>query len=86
MNEALQILAVIFGFSGFVISLIAVAMIAGFTRSTHTVQYVPMDEKMQEVAEENEELILQSIGKKKKETFEDEGSPDDEIAKTDFIY
>lgn len=71
-------------------------MIAGFTRSTHTVQYVeppkPMDipdpflfEKLQE---EEEKEIIQKVGKKKKpdpiSSLVDETL--EEITKTDSLF
>lgn len=70
----ISIVAVVFGIVGFVVSLICVAIIAGFTRSTHTVQYVeppkPMDlpdpfleENLEEAAEME---IISKVGKKKK--------------------
>lgn len=46
MEQYFPIITVIFGllgFVGFIISLICVAIIAGFTRSTHKVQYVPVE-------------------------------------------
>lgn len=46
MEQYIPVITVIFGllgFVGFIISLICVALVAGFTRSTHQVQYVPAE-------------------------------------------
>jgi hypothetical protein len=59
--------------AGFVISLICVAIVAGFTRSTHTVQYVeppkPVDMPdpflFEKLEEQEEKEILSKVGKKK---------------------
>ena len=54
-----------------VISLICVAIVAGFTRSTHTVQYQPYEnteiKPTEELAKENSELIEAPIGRRSKE-------------------
>lgn len=60
------------GVMGFIISLICVACVVGFTRSTHQVQYVPLEPMKndllagaEELLEEEEE-IKESLGRKKK--------------------
>ena len=55
-----------------VISLICVAIVAGFTRSTHTVQYEPYQndsiiKASEELAKENAEVIEMPIGRKNKD-------------------
>jgi hypothetical protein len=94
----ISIIAAILGTTGFIISLICVAIIAGFTRSTHTVQYVeapkPMDipdpfldEKVEELEERE---ILAKVGKKKVETPDPVSSILDEemenITKSDSLF
>jgi hypothetical protein len=57
------------GLVGFVVSLICVAMVAGFTRSTHTVQYVPHEQPgddfktNEELEKENEKALLDKVGR-----------------------
>ena len=90
MTEAIAYLCAFLGAMGFVISLVCVAMIAGFVRSTHTVQYLPyggapVDDQ---VAKENEELLNTPIGKKKREPSEvpPMDTALDEIATTDVRF
>jgi hypothetical protein len=71
MMEIINLIGGILGLAGFVVSLICVSIIAGFVRSTHTVQYVPMDPPKiepidEEIVKENEEFFDMPIGKKKK--------------------
>lgn len=83
------------GVFGFVISLVCVAMVAGFTRSTHTVQYVPHDntpafEPEADLLKENEAALLNQVGKKKKvekpTVVEDLDATIEEINQSDFAY
>ena len=82
------------GIAGFVISCICVAMVAGFTRSTHTVQYVPHDnsdafQPEPSLVEENEKALLAQVGRKKKDkptVVEDLDAPIEEIAQTDITF
>jgi hypothetical protein len=77
-NEILAIMILtggILGLVGFVVSLICVAMVVGFLRSTHSVQYLPFEntEKGEEIpdaakiAAENDAALMNKVGKKKKE-------------------
>lgn len=82
------------GFVGFIVSCICVAMVAGFLRSTHTVQYVPHDntpafEPEVDVVAENEKALLDKVGKKKKEqptVVEDLDSTIHDIAKSEINF
>lgn len=70
--EHLTIFFGMLGLIGFVVSLICVALVAGFLRSTHTVQYLPHDNTQAfnpepDLLEENEKALLEKVGKKKKE-------------------
>ena len=88
----------ILGIVGFVISLICVAIIAGFLRSTHTVQYVepPKDIDIpdpflfESLEEKEEKEILAKVGKKKVETQDPVSSIMDEemeeITKSDSLF
>ena len=84
----------IFGIAGFFVSCICVAMIAGFTRSTHTVQYVPHDNSSLEKTEsellaENEQALLDKVGKKQKEkptVVEELDLPIEEINQSDINF
>ena len=54
------------------LSLVSVAILAGFTRSTHTVQYEPYQndsiiKASEELAKENAEIIEMPIGRKNKD-------------------
>ena len=80
---------------GFVVSLICVAMVAGFTRSTHTVQYVPHDntpafEPEPDLLKENEDALLGKVGKKNKvekpTVVEVLDAPIEEITKSDLNW
>lgn len=93
MMDLLIVLGGILGLVGFIVSLICVAMIAGFTRSTHTVQYVPHDNSEvlkdeEEIIAENEKILLDKVGKKKKEVtiLDDLDSPLEEISKTEIHF
>lgn len=88
----------ILGLVGFVVSLICVAMIAGFLKSTHTVQYVeppkaidiPDPFLFESLEEKEEKEILAKVGKKKVETQDPISSILDEemeeITKSDSLY
>lgn len=72
MKETLIIAGAVLGIAGFCVSLICVAMVAGFTRSTHTVQYVPHENDASfvppaDILAANEQALLDKVGKKKKE-------------------
>lgn len=94
MKEAMFLFCGLCGFAGLMISLVCVAMIAGFTRSTHTVQYVPHDNTpafapQPDVVTENEQALLDKVGKKKKDiptVVEDLDSPIEEIIQTDIKF
>lgn len=97
VQMSLLIACALLGLIGFVISLICVAMIAGFTRSTHTVQYMPVDNKeienilapSEDIARENEEALLSMVGRKKKTKLEVVDPLDaalEEIAKSDIQF
>lgn len=93
MNETVAILGGILGMAGFVISCICVAMVAGFTRSTHTVQYIPHEETLptvdKDIVKENEEALLAQVGRKKKDkptVVEDLDAPIEEIAQSDIKF
>lgn len=81
------------GLAGFLVSCICVAMIAGFVRSTHTVQYVPHENTLPEIdpdlAAENEKALLDQVGRKKKDkptVVEDLDAPLEEIAQSDIKF
>lgn len=90
----LTVFAGLCGFAGFVISLICVAMVAGFTRSTHSVQYIPHDNTNAftpdpDLVTENEQALLDKVGKKKKEkptVVEDLDSVIEDINQTDINF
>lgn len=92
MKETILMGCALLGMAGFIISCICVAMVAGFTRSTHTVQYVPHDNTPAFVPEtdllqENEEALLNKVGRKKKPTVvEDLDAPIEEITKTELTF
>lgn len=66
-----ELFTVLLATASLVVSLICVAIVAGFTRSTHQVQYVPHDlgtlDPLEEIASANKELITESIGRKRME-------------------
>lgn len=78
----------ILGLVGFIISLVCVAMVAGFLRSTHKVQYVPMTEESAEetpMKEESEEMEeLKKIGRKPRISEADQVIT--ELNKSDVLY
>lgn len=82
------------GIAGFIVSCICVAMVAGFTRSTHTVQYIPHEnpEMLNPITDlelENEKALLDKVGRKTKDrptVIEDLDAPLAEIAKTDIQF
>lgn len=96
-TEATMIIGVIggiCGFAGIFISLICVAMVSGFLRSTHTVQYVPHavddTEIPEEVVEDNDEALFNKVGRKTKKpeaptVLEDLDAPIKEINQSDFL-
>lgn len=92
--ESAVIVCGILGLVGFVTSLICVAMVAGFTRSTHTVQYLPHDNTESfkpeaDLEEENERALLDKVGKKKKElptVVEDLDAPIRDIAESEINF
>lgn len=97
MTEAMVIAGAILGLVGFIVSLICVAMIAGFLRSTHTVQYVPAEKAVDmpdplkaffDDGAEEEKEILESIGKKKKldPIMEEINAEMEDITKSDALY
>lgn len=92
MKEAILLSCGILGLAGFIISCVCVAMVAGFTRSTHTVQYVPHDnsgtfQPEPDVIKENEEALLSTVGRKKKPTVvEDLDSSIEEVTKSDINF
>lgn len=63
------------GFVGMVISLICVACVVGFLRSTHKIQYVPLKDEgesaIDEVATTIDEELLK-VGKKRSEVLKSE--------------
>lgn len=76
MSEEMKLAFILFcsicGLVGMVISMVCVAMVAGFTRSTHTVQYVPHENDAAfvppaDILAANEQALLDKVGKKKKE-------------------
>ena len=96
-NDAVMLFCALCGLAGFIVSLICVAMIAGFVRSTHTVQYVPAEPmdipdplKFMEEETKEEEQLFDNLGRKKKkpkdpisELIEDEM---EDVTKTDALY
>lgn len=71
MKENLMLVCGLLGLVGFIVSCLCVAMIAGFTRSTHTVQYLPHDnadifKPEANILEENEKALLNKVGPKRK--------------------
>lgn len=83
------------GMAGLIISLICVAMVAGFLRSTHTVQYLPHDntdafKPEPDLAAENEAALLNQVGRKKKPerptVVEDLDAPLEAINQTDITF
>jgi len=97
MRDAILISCGVLGAAGFVISCICVSMVAGFLRSTHTVQYVPHDNtdvldemrKQDAINAENEKALLASVGRKKKDqptVVEDLDSTIEEINKTELKF
>lgn len=95
MRESVQMVCGLLGLIGFIVSLVCVAIVAGFTRSTHTVQYVPHDntpsfEAEKDILAENEAALLNQVGKKKKiekpTVVEDLDAPLEEITRTDLNF
>ena len=93
MNEALLMLCAILGLFGFLVSLICVAMIAGFLRSTHTVQYIPQEvplDPLKKWEEEDAELekLKESVGRKKRPDpiAEEMEAVLDEVSKSDVLF
>lgn len=74
------------GFAGLVISLICLACVIGFTRSTHKIQYVPLETTELDASLEDDEDALElaelkKVGRKKLISEADEELED--IVKTD---
>lgn len=93
MNEALLMLCAMLGLFGFLISLICVAMIAGFLRSTHTVQYVPQElplDPLKKWEEEDSELekLKDTVGRKKRPDpiAEELDGTLEEVSKSDVLF
>lgn len=94
MKDIIILTCGVLGLVGFVVSLICVAIVAGFTRSTHTVQYVPHDNTDAfippvDVMEENEKALFDKVGKKKKDeptVIEKLDSPIEEINRSDISF
>lgn len=93
----ISVTAIILGTAGFIISLVCVAMVAGFTRSTHTVQYVEAPKAVDipdpfledKIEEEAEKELFAKVGKKKPAadpvtTMIDDTM--DEVTKTDTLF
>lgn len=80
------------GVIGMVISLICLACIVGFTRSTHTVQYVPMETPKLDDADlplktelDEEEELLRKVGRRPKEPVNQAEAAVDAVTQTDFL-
>jgi low affinity Fe/Cu permease len=91
MTETILFFCAMLGAVGFVVSLICVAMIAGFLRSTHTVQYIPQEVPAGPLKpwsdEEELEKLKESVGKKKVDPIADEiDSAMEEITKSDVLF
>jgi uncharacterized protein YneF (UPF0154 family) len=94
MNETIILAGGILGIAGFIVSCICVAMVAGFTRSTHTVQYLPHDNTAAfkaepDLVEQNEKALLDKVGKKfseKPKVVQDLDEVVEEITKTDVNF
>ena len=96
MTDAVMLFCAVLGLVGFVVSLICVAMIAGFLRSTHTVQYVPAEPTKVDIPdplaffneEEEEKEILEKVGKKKPADpiISQIDEEMEEITKSDSLY
>lgn len=98
MIYELAIIGGMCGFAGLIISLICVACVVGFTRSTHSVQYVPYDnapakeaeKSLEELERENEAALLNKVGRKKKPeqptVVEDLDAPLKEITSSDIQF
>lgn len=88
MNETVAMFGGICGVAGLVISLICVACVVGFTRSTHTVQYVPADTPAISIEPtlpdefEEEQELLKKVGRKPKPINPAENAVED-ITQTD---
>ncbi len=94
MRDLIILVCGILGLVGFVVSLICVAMVAGFTRSTHTVQYLPHDNTEAfkpdpDLLAENEDALFDKVGKKKKDrptVVEDLDSVIEDITQTELTF
>ncbi len=94
-TEAAAIVGVVGGIAGMiglVLGLVCVSIVAGFVRSTHTVQYVPHENPIldEEVKEDNEEALLNKVGRKsrKKEwptNLENLDQPIEQILQSDIL-
>ena len=82
------------GFIGLILGLVCVAIVSGFVRSTHTVQYLPLKsddtELPEEVKEDTEEALFNKVGRKSKKpeaptVLEDLDAPIKEINQSDFL-
>lgn len=90
--EHLLVLGGLCGFMGLGISLICVACVVGFTRSTHTVQYVPLetpnlvDPDMPVKTElDEEEELLKKVGRKPKGPVNQAEAAVSDVTQTDFL-
>jgi len=90
--EHVAIIGGMCGFLGLALGLVSVAMVAGFTRSTHTVQYLPHDNTEsftpdKNLVEENDTALLSQVGRKNRPSVVEElDAPLDEITNTDFKF
>ncbi len=94
-QEAVLVFASLAGMAGFFVSLICVSVVVGMARATHTVQYVPHDNStadlipQSDILKENEEALLDKVGKKKREqptVVEDLDAAVAEVAQSDVKF
>lgn len=92
LETGIAIFGGICGLIGMGISLICVACVVGFTRSTHTVQYVPLETPNLVDADlpvktqlDEEEELLKNVGRKPKEPVNLADSAVESVTQTDFL-
>ena len=67
LSLAISILALLFSVLGWVLASVGLSIIVGLKNSTHTMQWVPMEQPTPEKAKEVEDAIYKTFGSNKQD-------------------
>ena len=67
ISLAISILALLFSVLGWMLATIGLSIIVGLKNSTHTMQWVPMEQPTPEKAKETEDAIYKTFGSNKQD-------------------